>query len=311
MLYRYTTGRLTLKILGQESAPRTTDFFLRNRAHFSRWEIDHPEEYYTAAYQQRVLAAEETQFLRSQAVRYYLFRTPEPAPAGRDSSALSGTDSSSSNSAARTGTDPSDSSSSVPYGITSSGNNSAAQTGTGSSDSSSSVPYGIASSGNNSAARTGTGPSDSSSSVPYGITSSGNNSAAQTGTDSFCSCSVPHAAQAAEIPIGTVCFQHICTAPDGSCQVGYRLDAAHTGHGYMTEALLCLIPKIFFYYKLHRIEADILPENHPSLRLIQRLGFTQEGVTRGRYFCGGMYRDCLRFSLLSDDPFPPPARLPE
>ncbi len=259
MLYRYTTGRLTLKILGQESAPRTTDFFLRNRAHFSRWEIDHPEEYYTAAYQQRVLAAEETQFLRSQAVRYYLFRTPEPAPAGSDSSALSGTDSSSSNSAARTGT----------------------------------------------------GPSDSSSSVPYGITSSGNNSAAQTGTDSFCSCSVPHAAQAAEIPIGTVCFQHICTAPDGSCQVGYRLDAAHTGHGYMTEALLCLIPKIFFYYKLHRIEADILPENHPSLRLIQRLGFTQEGVTRGRYFCGGMYRDCLRFSLLSDDPFPPPARLPE
>ncbi len=285
MLYRYTTGRLTLKILGQESAPRTTDFFLRNRAHFSRWEIDHPEEYYTAAYQQRVLAAEETQFLRSQAVRYYLFRTPEPAPAGSDSSALSGTDSSSSNSAARTGTGP--------------------------SDSSSSVPYGIASSGNNSAARTGTGPSDSSSSVPYGITSSGNNSAAQTGTDSFCSCSVPHAAQAAEIPIGTVCFQHICTAPDGSCQVGYRLDAAHTGHGYMTEALLCLIPKIFFYYKLHRIEADILPENHPSLRLIQRLGFTQEGVTRGRYFCGGMYRDCLRFSLLSDDPFPPPARLPE
>ena len=254
MLYRYTTGRLTLKILGQESAPRTTDFFLRNRAHFSCWEIDHPKEYYTASYQQRVLAAEETQFLRSQAVRYYLFRTPEPAPAGRDSSALSGTGSSRSNSAARTGTDLSNRSSAAPYGTDSSRSNSAAPTGTG--------------------------PFDSSSAAL-------------------------HTAQAAEILIGTVCFQHICPAPDGSCQVGYRLDAAHTGHGYMTEALLCLIPKIFFYYKLHRIEADILPENHPSLRLVQRLGFTQEGVARGRYFCGGMYRDYLRFSLLSDDPFPP------
>ncbi|MDE7298367.1 MAG: GNAT family N-acetyltransferase [Lachnospiraceae bacterium] len=195
MLYTYTTERLTLKILGQDSAPLTTEFFLRNQEHFSRWEIDHPEEYYSVPYQQRVLAAEETQFLRSQAVRYYLFAADGVASDGR---------------------------------------------------------------------------------ILNGVT-----------------------------PVGTVCFQHICPAPDGSCRLGYRLDAAHTGRGYMTEALLCLIPKIFFYYRLHRIEADILPENLSSLRLVQRLGFTQEGVARGRYFCGGMYRDYLRYSLLSDDSFPP------
>ena len=205
MLYTYTTERLTLKILGQDSAPLTTEFFLRNQEHFSRWEIDHPEEYYSVPYQQRVLAAEETQFLRSQAVRYYLFAADGMAPNDISSASLT-----------------------------------------------------------------------------------------QIGSSS-----------AGIAPIGTVCFQHICPAPDGSCRLGYRLDAAHTGRGYMTEALLCLIPKIFFYYRLHRIEADILPENLSSLRLVQRLGFTQEGVARGRYFCGGMYRDYLRYSLLSDDPFPP------
>lgn len=108
----------------------------------------------------------------------------------------------------------------------------------------------------------------------------------------------------AKIPIGTVSFQHIRPWPDASCQIGYRLDQEYTGHGYMSEALICLIPKIFFYYRLHRIEADILPSNTSSIRLIERMNFTLEGTSRGRYLIGRTFQDHLRYSLLSDDPFP-------
>lgn len=107
-----------------------------------------------------------------------------------------------------------------------------------------------------------------------------------------------------QIPIGSASFQHIHPQPDASCQLGYRLDQEYTGCGYMSEALLCLIPKVFSHYQLHRIEANILPANRASIRLIERMHFTLEGVARGRYQIGGTYQDHLRYSLLSDDFFP-------
>ncbi len=104
-----------------------------------------------------------------------------------------------------------------------------------------------------------------------------------------------------EVPIGSLSFQHITPAPDASCQIGYRLDHEFTGCGYMTEALLAMIPKAFFHYHLHRMEANIQPENTASLKMMERLGFTFEGTARGRYLIGGTYRDHLRYSLLADD----------
>lgn len=184
MLYTYTTKRLVLKILGEESAGPVTEFFTRNRSFFSPWEASHHQEYFSIPYQRRILAAETAGFLHAQFVRYYLF-------------------------------------------------------------------------------------------LPW-----------------------------AGLPIGTASFQHIRPWPDASCQVGYRLDQEYTGCGYMSEALTCLIPKVFFYYRLHRIEADILPSNIASIRLIERMNFTLEGTARGRYLIGEKYQDHLRYSLLSDDPFP-------
>lgn len=105
--------------------------------------------------------------------------------------------------------------------------------------------------------------------------------------------------------IGTVSFQHIRPAPAASCEVGYRLDQAYTGQGYMTEALSFLMPKICLSYHLNRIEANILPENTASCRLIERLGFTLEGTARGYFFIRGQYRNHRRYSWLVNDPLQP------
>lgn len=104
-----------------------------------------------------------------------------------------------------------------------------------------------------------------------------------------------------ETLIGTISFRDITPSSDFSCRIGYRLDKPFTGQGLMTEAFRFMIPKIFFHYQLHRMEADVLPENTASLRLLKRLGFTEEGISRGLYRINGVYRDHLRYSLLSDD----------
>lgn len=186
MLFTYTTDRMELKILNEEDAALTTEFYGRNREHFSPWEMDHPPEYFTAEYQRRTLAAESVQYLHSHAVRYYFFLSSY------------------------------------------------------------------------------------------------------------------------KLPLGTASFTHIELSPPSCacCRLGYRLDRDFTGHGYMTEALRFLIPKVFFFYRLHRMEANILPENANSLRLMERLGFMPEGTVRGFAPIGGKYRDHLRYSLLEGDIFP-------
>ena len=98
-----------------------------------------------------------------------------------------------------------------------------------------------------------------------------------------------------DLPIGTAAFSHIERSPLACCRLGYRLDKDFVGCGYMTEALRFLIPKIFFFYQLHRMEANVLPENIRSLRLLERLGFTPEGTVRG--ICA---THCLRGRYFSD-----------
>lgn len=98
--------------------------------------------------------------------------------------------------------------------------------------------------------------------------------------------------------IGTVSFSNISRTDDKSCRVGYKLDQNHTGKGYATEALRTLLPEIHKNLHIHRVEADILLENLPSMRLIERLGFTYEGVARSSHEIDGVWRDHLRYSYI-------------
>lgn len=98
--------------------------------------------------------------------------------------------------------------------------------------------------------------------------------------------------------IGTVSFSNISRTEDKSCRVGYKLDKQYTGKGYAAEALTFLLPLVHKELHIHRMEADILLENTPSLRLIERLGFTYEGVARSSHEIGGVWRDHLRYSYI-------------
>lgn len=101
--------------------------------------------------------------------------------------------------------------------------------------------------------------------------------------------------------IGRVSFFNFAFGGMMSCAVGYHLDKDHTGKGYMTEALRGALAFIFDEYKMHRVEAFIVPENEPSLNLVKRAGFHYEGKRVSYMHINGRYRDHEAFYILEDD----------
>lgn len=86
-----------------------------------------------------------------------------------------------------------------------------------------------------------------------------------------------------------------------SCYMGYYVGAGYQRRGYMTEALGLVLAHAFDTLKLHRVEANIQPDNVPSLALVRRAGFTREGYSRRYLKISGRWRDHERYALLAED----------
>jgi ribosomal-protein-alanine N-acetyltransferase len=98
------------------------------------------------------------------------------------------------------------------------------------------------------------------------------------------------------------CGFHDWYAIHSRSELGYRmLDEAAKRKGFMTEALCAVIRYGFEEMKLNRIQAFIGSENIPSLKLIKRAGFTEEGTLRSHYCNNGKLEDSICFSLLKDE----------
>jgi ribosomal-protein-alanine N-acetyltransferase len=85
------------------------------------------------------------------------------------------------------------------------------------------------------------------------------------------------------------------------CDIGYMLARPHWGRGIMQEALPAIIGYGFSALDLHRIEADIHPDNIASARILERLHFRLEGHLRERWFVNGELSDSLIYGLLRAD----------
>ncbi len=101
--------------------------------------------------------------------------------------------------------------------------------------------------------------------------------------------------------IGT-CALHAFHHANLRCEIGYLLSRSHWGRGLMSEALKPLLRHAFDGLRLHRIEADIDPDNTASARLLEALGFRSEGRLRERWFVDGRFSDSQLYGLLASDP---------
>lgn len=86
-----------------------------------------------------------------------------------------------------------------------------------------------------------------------------------------------------------------------SAHIGYWIDQSVAGRGVMTTAVALATDHCLRTVGLHRIEVCIRPENMPSRRVVEKLGFRGEGL-RPRYLhIDGAWRDHLVFALTAEE----------
>ncbi|MFX1738177.1 GNAT family protein [Paraburkholderia sp. A1RI_3L] len=101
--------------------------------------------------------------------------------------------------------------------------------------------------------------------------------------------------------VGVVNINEIVGGVFQSAYLGYYGMQEFGRKGLMTQALRAAIRFAFGDLGLHRLEANIQPENRASIALVQRLGFRQEGLSPRYLHIGGEWRDHERWALLADE----------
>jgi ribosomal-protein-alanine N-acetyltransferase len=101
--------------------------------------------------------------------------------------------------------------------------------------------------------------------------------------------------------IGAINLSQIFRGGFQNAYLGYYVGAPYAGQGYMTEALRLMLRYAFAELKLHRLEANIQPQNHASIALVKRAGFSREGFSPRYLKIFGRWRDHERWAIIAED----------
>jgi [ribosomal protein S5]-alanine N-acetyltransferase len=83
--------------------------------------------------------------------------------------------------------------------------------------------------------------------------------------------------------------------------LGFWGSAECAGQGYMTEGIGLVLGYAFKNLRLHRVEANVQPDNEKSKALIKRSGFRYEGFSPRYLKVGGKWRDHERWAILAEE----------
>lgn len=101
--------------------------------------------------------------------------------------------------------------------------------------------------------------------------------------------------------VGAIEISQIVLGAFRSAYLGYQVGAPYARQGYMGEALTLALTRAFGKLGLHRLEANIQPDNVASIALVRGLGFTREGYSPRYLRIAGRWRDHERWALLRED----------
>jgi ribosomal-protein-alanine N-acetyltransferase len=99
-----------------------------------------------------------------------------------------------------------------------------------------------------------------------------------------------------QLSIGNIVRRAFCSG-----YAGYWVDEGAAGRGVIPTALALAVDHCFRYGGLHRIEVNIRPENMPSRRVVEKLGFREEALHRRYLHIDGAWRDHVGYALTVED----------
>ncbi len=102
--------------------------------------------------------------------------------------------------------------------------------------------------------------------------------------------------------IGTFNISGIVRGYFQSAYLGYEVFKPYEGKGYMSKGILLLLQEAFENLHLHRLEANIQPENIASIRLVSKAGFIKEGFSKNYLRVGGVeWKDHERWAIVNSN----------
>jgi RimJ/RimL family protein N-acetyltransferase len=84
-----------------------------------------------------------------------------------------------------------------------------------------------------------------------------------------------------------------------SAHIGYWLGEPFWGRGIMTDAVRRLSDQALTTGGFERLEAPVFEWNPASMRVLEKCGFTREGVMRKSVFKDGSLIDCVMYARLA------------
>ncbi len=100
---------------------------------------------------------------------------------------------------------------------------------------------------------------------------------------------------------GTKIGQIVCSPKGPHYSVGYRIVPNERNNGYCTEAVRIAVDHLFQSTNIVRVESEASPRNVASIRVLEKAGFTKEGLIRKSVFVNGEWKDGALYSILRDE----------
>ncbi|WP_420452801.1 GNAT family N-acetyltransferase [Ilumatobacter sp.] len=100
---------------------------------------------------------------------------------------------------------------------------------------------------------------------------------------------------------GEVNLNNVIRGAMQSCTVGYWIDRDHAGRGYTVEGVSLVMQFAFEQLGLHRVEVCIVPRNHRSRRVMDKLGIRSEGTAQRYLEINGTWEDHVRYGITSEE----------
>lgn len=98
--------------------------------------------------------------------------------------------------------------------------------------------------------------------------------------------------------IGRITLNGIVRGPFQSCAMGYWVSASHNGRGFATKAVREIVRVAFEELGLHRVQAETLPHNVRSQRVLERNGFVQFGMAPEYLNIAGRWQDHVIYQVV-------------